>query len=465
MPRQPEIGNVQLYPANRPLRSADKNGYVLKFYCPIQRVRIRKNCGTRDRREARQVKLECQRRLLNGEYVASGGAITAKRAAALPVGYRQLAVTAVPDRGKTWDECYDRYRHHRDSRVREMSLQHALSRIQLAERILTSHFTDQGQTGPLFVRECFTLDLLEYVQERLLAGDEGRYDSRSPNTVNSTMGAIMAFVRFCHRHEWIERVPPLEKLDADEVMKGRPVTEAEFERMLAATPKVVGQDLADSWTLVLRVLWESGFRIGDAMDFSWDDNRHICPVWPLRENEHPTIEIPSTQKNGAQQTIPMLPGLERLLRAVPEQDRQGWVLNPLALGGGTESRLSKDRVSRVIAAIGREAGVVVRQADARRGHRIKYASAHDLRRGCAVRLFNAGVSAEALMVVMRHADFATTQKFYGAMRSAQSAAAEVQQKLAAESPALVGGFLGGRETPPRLTSTEAAKLKQLLAVL
>jgi hypothetical protein len=42
-------------------------------------------------------------------------------------------------------------------------------------------------------------------------------------------------------------------------------------------------------------------------------------------------------------------------------------------------------------------------------------------------LINAGVSAETLMVVMRHADFATTQKFYGAMRSAQSAAAEVGQ--------------------------------------
>ena len=35
MARRPEIGNVQLYP-NRPLRLSDKNGYVLKFYCPIQ---------------------------------------------------------------------------------------------------------------------------------------------------------------------------------------------------------------------------------------------------------------------------------------------------------------------------------------------------------------------------------------------------------------------------------------------
>ena len=107
-------------------------------------------------------------------------------------------------------------------------------------------------------------------------------------------------------------------------------------------------------------------------------------------------------------------------------------------------RLTKEHVSRVIAKIGKEAKVVVRQADERKKSRVKYASAHDLRRGCALRLINAGVSAETLMVVMRHADFATTQKFYGAMRSAQSAAAEVRQKLSAgDKPPLLGGFVGG----------------------
>src|ERR1017187_6350810 len=76
MARKPDIGNVQLYP-DRPLRRIDKNGYVLKFYCPILGKRIRKNCGTCDRREARRIQRECRDRLLNGEYEASGGAVTA----------------------------------------------------------------------------------------------------------------------------------------------------------------------------------------------------------------------------------------------------------------------------------------------------------------------------------------------------------------------------------------------------
>ena len=64
MPRRPEIGNIQLYP-NRPLTDEDKNGYTLKFFCPIRKKRVRKNCGTRDRREARRILRDCQERLLN----------------------------------------------------------------------------------------------------------------------------------------------------------------------------------------------------------------------------------------------------------------------------------------------------------------------------------------------------------------------------------------------------------------
>jgi hypothetical protein len=114
--------------------------------------------------------------------------------------------------------------------------------------------------------------------------------------------------------------------------------------------------------------------------------------------------------------------------------------------------------------IGQEAGIVVRQDDERTGQRVKYASAHDIRRGCAQRLINVGVSAETLKVVLRHRDFATTEKFYGAMRSAQSAAAELCEKLALadSSPALVGGLVGGQKETPQLSAEEISKLKSLL---
>lgn len=531
MPRRPEIGNIQLYP-NRPLRASDRNGYVLKFYCPIRCERVRKNCGTRDARKARRVLQECRERLLNGQYVESGGAITDAQATntAVPIN---PSTPAALDGGMSWQECCDRYRKFRASRTRKpRSLVDAMSRVQIAERIFEADREERKLPEGLSIKECLSLEKMEFLQERLLEGDECRYDRRSPNTVNSMVAAVMAFARHCEQHNWIVCVPKLQKLEVNDVMKGRPITGEEFERMLDATPSIVGQSAAPSWQFALRILWESGFRVGDLMDFAWEDQRHIHPVWPKRSSHHATIIIPSSQKNGRVQEIPLLPGLESLLKTVSEQEREGWIANPqpieselsmksdwfrptdddlkklirsysnrsIAFACGVSDmavrkwlaaadlerldefhrgtgripaeevrqlrqrsnlpqghqakrrieRLTKERVSRIITLIGESANVVVRLEDTVLGHRIKYASAHDLRRGCAQRLINKGVSAETLKVIMRHADFSTTEKFYGAMRSAQSAATEVHEKLTAttESPSLVGGISRGNKNSP-----------------
>lgn len=543
MPRRPEIGNVQLYPS-RPLTSRDKGGYKLQFYCPIQQARVRRACGTRDRREARRIQRECQERLLNGQYVESGGAITASMESAV----RRPRGPAAPDATSgsiSWQDAYDRYREHKSRRIREGSLTHALSRLNIAERVFNGYREDRGLPEGFSVSEVMTLDMLEYLQDRLLAGDECRYDVRSRNTVNSIMAGVMTFVRFCRKREWISNVPDIEKLDVDEVMKGRPITLEEFEQMIEATPKVVGNSSAESWQFALRILWESGFRVGDLMDFSWDDKAHLHPSWPSQSGQLPTIIIPSSQKNKRVQEIPLLPGVEQLLGSVPESKRCGWVVNPLPIqyeikagaewfqpretdlrsyarkfsnqsiakacgvsettvrnwlkklgvqrdvefqkdtgeipeserpklrgraqrrtghtAQRTEERLSKEHVGRVVSMIGEEAGIVVRHKDSRLSVREKFASSHDIRRGCAVRLINMGISAETLKIIMRHEDFATTEKHYGAMRSAQAAGNEVRQKLTqASSDVLVGRLVGHKEAAPDISQEELRALKSLL---
>jgi hypothetical protein len=132
MPRRPEIGNIQLYP-NRPLQRSDKNGYVLKFYCPIRQKRVRKNCGTRDRREARKILRECRERLLNGDDMASGGGITAEQALVSPTPL--FPSGRENDDNKSWQECFEKYRMNRKSRIRNGSFEDAMSRINIAERI------------------------------------------------------------------------------------------------------------------------------------------------------------------------------------------------------------------------------------------------------------------------------------------------------------------------------------------
>jgi len=113
--------------------------------------------------------------------------------------------------------------------------------------------------------------------------------------------------------------------------------------------------------------------------------------------------------------------------------------------------------------IGKKADIVVQLEDPRTHLRIKYASAHDIRRGLAKRLINAGVSAETLKVVMRHTDFATTEKYYGAVKSAQNAGAEILARLspACKNTPLVGGI----KIAPQLSAEELSVLKSLLARL
>lgn len=483
---------------------------------------------------------ECRERLLNGRYIETGGVITEE----LEV-QTQLPTPSVM-RGGTehlsemrWQDCFEHYHAHCKTRMREKSLESAIGRVQIAHRIFENYRKKMKLPENANIEEYISLTSLEYLQDRLLAGEEGVYDHRALTTVNTMMGAVMAFVRYCHRHGWISQVPPITKLSVDDVMKGRPVTSEEFEKMLEVTPEVVGEKPSESWRFVLQIIWESAFRIGDVMNFSWDDERKIHPVWPQRQDLHPTLIIPSTQKNGKTQEIPMLPGLQKLLDQVPEKERRGWIVNPQPMeyeikadsewfrptdtdlrkmatdynnsaiaracsvsettvrkwisrakikrkaefdrhqgeidskvivrlreraekqssrqAQRKEQRLTPDRVSRVISMIGEQARIVVQRPDEETGRRLKYASAHDLRRGCAHRLINAGVSAETLKIILRHKDFATTEKFYGATKAAQAAATEVREKLVSKSKGN-----NSAEAISLLSSEEIQKLRGIL---
>ncbi len=540
MARTPDIGNVQLYP-DRPLRKSDKNGYTLKFYCPLAGKRIRKNCGTRDRTEARKILKECSRRLIGGEYESSNGAITAKHElhTRTPLYLRELDAVA---ENVGWNEAFEKYLAFKEKRLRTKSISCLSSSLQMVERILEARRANDSLPPGVTLMEAATLSSLEFLQEQLLEGAEGQYESRATTTVNSIVSVVMAFLRYCHKHGWIEKLPAIDDLDEDEAMRGRPITGEEFDRIINTVPKVVGNQSTDSWRFLLRVLWETGFRIADVLNFYWDDDSKIHPVCNSREKENWKLLIPSTQKNGKFDEIPMLPALASLLEQVPVAERQGRVaklqpvefdvpgkkegaftprLDDLArlivdysncsiakacnvseqtvrkwiLKSGlerqdsircfgeeipeeavtelktrsakktvAEANLSTDRVSRIICSIGQEAGVIVRSPNEQRGTRIKYASAHDLRRSFAERLYNRGMSAETLMVLMRHRDFTTTRKFYGAKRRAESASREVYALLGSDASKseLVGGLVGGIEKAPQLSAEELKKLKALL---
>ena len=123
------------------------------------------------------------------------------------------------------------------------------------------------------------------------------------------------------------------------------------------------------------------------------------------------------QKNDTEESIPLLHWFEVVLLETPPDKRFGWVFNPVSLQLKIGRQVRHHRpdaewVGKVISRIGKQAGIVVQEADERTGRPTKYATAHDLRRSCGDRLRNAGVPPLVICRVLRHASWETTRKHY-----------------------------------------------------
>jgi integrase len=184
------------------------------------------------------------------------------------------------------------------------------------------------------------------------------------------------------------------------LMRGRPITAEELERMLAKVSAVRPHD-AETWSFYLRGLWLSGLRLEESTVLSWDDD---APIAVDLSGRHPRLRIYAEAEKGHQdRLLPMTPDFaEFLLETAPAQ-RKGRVFRLDGLQ--TRGPISPKRISRIISAIGEQAGVVVNKADG------KYASAHDLRRAFGTR-WASRVKPATLKLLMRHRSIETTLKYY-----------------------------------------------------
>ena len=121
--------------------------------------------------------------------------------------------------------------------------------------------------------------------------------------------------------------------------------------------------------------------------------------------EFPRLAIQAkAQKNGKDQLLPLATDFCEFLLAVPEAQRTGYVFNPLPRRQ-SQGRPSIWWTSRVICKIGEKANVVVNKQEE------KFASAHDLRRSFGTR-WASRVKSATLQLLMRHADYKTTQAYH-----------------------------------------------------
>ena len=387
--RKPRSESVPKIPKVRIVRPAGRT-FQLRYHCPNEKKEIRISTGTTDEGEAERQKSELEAKLL-------------------------LGLAATTHRGKKcgpemeWSDFREQYRTLHLATVRPKTAIHAESRLDLAEQILK----------PRTLGEMSDPNALQRLQAKLLAGEYSRRKKpRSPHTVKGYIGCVLAALSWAHLQGWISSAPKIRKLKTPrlKMMKGRPITLDEFQKMLAVTAEIVGEAAVDSWKRVLVGLWESALRLDELMHVSWDQAGTIRPVW--NEGKLPVLSIPaSMQKNDTEETIPLLPGFEKLLIETPSEHRRGWVFNPQSLQSKVgryvrHPRMDAEWVGKIISRIGKKADVVVEPADVRTGRPTKYASAHDLRRSCGDRLRNAGIPPLVICRAMRHASWETTRKHY-----------------------------------------------------
>jgi integrase len=237
-------------------------------------------------------------------------------------------------------------------------------------------------------------------------------------------------------------------------MKGRPVTPEEFDRMIAAVPKIVGDACAADWRHYLRGLWWSGLRLAESLDLWWDRPEKIYPEFP--KGGRAVLQIPGElEKGNTDRMHPMAPEFAMFLQETPEQARTG----PVFRLNGRQGRYRQHQVSKIVSMIGKAAGVKV-HIDPKDPAKVKFASAHDLRRAFGVRWASRLAPAD-LMVMMRHRSIETTLRFYvgaDAQRTADTVwdaferAQPVNSGRSSDKSSDTGSFEGASATTPETHS-------------
>jgi len=231
-------------------------------------------------------------------------------------------------------------------------------------------------------------------------------------TITSVLRHLRPALAWAVSMGMLPKVPDMhapKKAKGQTLMRGRPITAEEFDRMLAVVPKVRPDDSA-AWTRYLTGLWLSGLRLEESLALSWDQDE---PFAVDLSSRRPAFRIyAESQKARRDEILPMTPDFAQWLLQTPEAERSGRVFNLIGLQ--TRGPITPKRISRIVSKIGKKATVVVNKAAG------KFASAHDLRRSFGTR-WASRVKPAVLQRLMRHANIATTMAYYVALDSADVA--------------------------------------------
>lgn len=256
---------------------------------------------------------------------------------------------------------------------------------------------------------------LRDIGERQLSRLEAalRQEGKSDSTIHSYLSTLKAMLNWAQSQRLINACPAFPKIPRrkrsgrGDLMKGRAPTDEEFARMCEAVADEVGSHGHKAWTRYLRGLWLSGLRLSESLEFWWDRQDRMHPVFPSGKRPYLRI-VAEFEKGNRDRELTMTPDFAAFLLETPSQERHGRVFRLPGMRPGSLEIRSK-WVGKVISRIGKRAGVVV-AGDPRDSKSVKYASAHDFRRAFGERWRHLGP--DTLRQLMRHASIETTYRYY-----------------------------------------------------
>ena len=197
---------------------------------------------------------------VTGQKVERSSGTASKREATKRAGEWQAELrsgTAGKSSRIRWDAFREAYEDHVATTLAEKSSQLVFSSFNVIERTMR----------PDNIRRITTAWVTTF-QKRLL--EQGR----SPATVESHCRHLKAAMNWAKAQGWLPAVPEFPKLKrakSSKLMKGRPITGEEFERVIDAAGRTMKSRQADSFVFLLRGLWLSGLRLGEALNLTWDE--------------------------------------------------------------------------------------------------------------------------------------------------------------------------------------------------
>ena len=286
----------------------------------------------------------------------------------------------------TWEEFRDRYELEKLASLSENTREATSTAFNHVENLIAPHRLNS-----------LTPPLLSKFQSEL------RRTGIKETSIATHLRHLRAALSWAVSMGMLPKVPEVampKRASGRKLMRGRPLSQKEFDTMLAAVLEVRPRD-SGIWQRYLNGLWLSGLRLEESLVLSWDAS---SPSSIDFSGRRPRLRIYAEAEKGHEdRLLPMTPDFAEFLSGTSQAGRTGPAFPILGLATGTP--MTPKRISRVISSFGEKANLVVNQTEG------KYASAHDLRRSFGTR-WASRVKPATLQLLMRHQSIETTMKYY-----------------------------------------------------